>query len=103
MVVYINFDVSYPIYLILCTLSDQNINNIIANQIPTLNADKMYYVRFQTNQNKYMLEFCTQRVNLYVFIYFICEIHNFIVHIVKLIGILYYFFDNLISCRLQNC
>ena len=65
MVVYINFDVSYLIYLILCTLSDQNINNIIANQIPALNAEKMYYVRFQTKQNKYMLEFCTQRVNLY--------------------------------------
>ena len=38
-----------------------------------------------------MLEFCTQRVNLYLFIYFICKIHNFNVHIVKLIGILYYF------------
>ena len=24
----------------------------------------MYYVRFQTNQNKYMLEFCTQRTGV---------------------------------------
>ena len=33
--------------------------------VPCLNAEKMYYVRFQTNQNKYMFEFCTQRLNLY--------------------------------------
>ena len=52
---------------------------------------KMYYVRFQTNQNKLMLEFCTQRVNLYFPIYFICKIHYFNVHIVKLIEILYFF------------
>ena len=54
----------------------------------------MYYVRNQKNQNTFMLEFCTQRVNLYFFIYFICKIPNFNVHIVKLLGILYYFFEN---------
>ena len=64
---------------------------------------KMNYVRFQTNQKKYMLEFCTQRGTLYFFIFFICKIHNFNVHIVKLIVILYYVLKNSIFYRLRNC
>ena len=31
---------------------------------------------------------------IYIFSYTLCKIHNFNVHIVKLVGILYYFFEN---------
>ena len=59
MVVHINFDVSY---LILRTLSCKNINNIIVNQIPALNASEMYYVRFQTIKINICLNFVHKRL-----------------------------------------